>query len=208
MTRNHHPFIASEGVPFLLVNGLVLIAVFHWFGWTAALAPLLSLVVLILLFRDPARDIPAAPSEVLSPCDGTVVAIEPTDRGVLEREAIRIVIRVNNFGAYTARSPIEGKVLDPRDNVQAGSRLLGINGLWVRSEARDDIVTLFRGPKFIGAPVGFIRYGERIGQGQRCAYLRLAREAAILIPANARALVQKGDRVVAGRTALARLKTG
>jgi len=207
MTRNQHPIVAAEGVPFLLLNGFVLVAVFHWFGWILALAPLFSLLALVLLFRDPARDVPAAPLDVLSPCDGTVLSVEPTDRGVLEREALRLVIRVNNFGAYTARSPIEGKVLDPRDNVRAGSRLLGINGLWVRSEALDDIITLFRGPRYIGAPAGFIRYGERIGQGQRCAYLRLARQAAVLIPANATPLVKKGDRVIAGKTALARLRS-
>ncbi len=167
---------------------------------------LLLLLALVLLFRDPIREVPADPQLVLSPCDGVVTLIEPTDKGVLEREALRIVIRVDNFGAYTARSPTEGKVLDPRDNVQAGSRLLGINGLWVRTDANDDVITLFRGPKIIGAPQGFIRYGERVGQGQRCAYLRLARECDVLLPSDVRVNVAEGDRVIAGTSALARFR--
>lgn len=206
MPRNRYPIIASEGVPLLLLNGALIILAFHFVGWLAVVLLLFLLLALVLLFRDPVREIPADPQAVLAPCDGVVTRIEPTDKGVLEREALRIVIRVDNFGAYTARSPVEGRVFDPRDNVQAGSRLLGINGLWVRTDADDDVITLFRGPKHIGAPQGFIRYGERVGQGQRCAYLRLAREANVLLPSDVRIGVSEGERVEAGVTPLAKFR--
>ncbi len=208
MARKRFPIIAAEGVPLLVLTAALLVAAFHWFGWAAALPLLLALIAMVLLFRDPARDVPAAPSTVLAPCDGIVEAVGATNDTVLEREALKLTLKVDNFGAYTARSPIEGKVLDPRDNVSAGSRLLGINGLWVRSDEGDDVVTLFRGPRYVGSPAGFIRYGERIGQGQRCAYLRLARRAEVLVPASSKLLVEAGDRVAAGVTGLAKLRNG
>ena len=36
------------------------------------------------------------------------------------------------------------------------------------------------------APKAFVRYGERVGQGQRFAYLRLAPRAEVYLPATAR----------------------
>lgn len=206
MPGSQSPLIAREGLPLLAANALLMVLAYRWFGPWAVLPLALGLAALIALFRDPHREVPVAPLAAVSPVDGTVIALEPTDRGVLEREAQRIVIRIDNFGAYSARSPIEGKVLDPRDNLAAGSRLLGVSGLWLRSDEDDDVVLLFRSPRLIGAPRSFVRYGERLGQGQRFGYLRLASHAELLLPIDARVKVKRGDKVRAGSTVLAKLR--
>jgi phosphatidylserine decarboxylase len=161
--------------------------------------------VLLLLFRDPPRKLPSAPDAVLSPVDGRIVAVEPTDRACISGEVIRIRIRVNHFGAYTARSPAGGHVLNLRDNLAAGSRLTGQSGLWVRTAAGDDVVLLMDGPRFLFRPVAFVRYGERLGQGQRCAYIRLASHAEVYVPLKSRVRVKRGDYVNAGTDILATL---
>lgn len=166
---------------------------------------LVVLLAAFALFRDPARSVPVEPAAILAPCDGRILSIAKTRESVLEREALLVRIRVHHSGAYTVRSPVEGMVLDPRDNVTAGSRLSGLNGLWVRTDAKDDVVTLFHGRAFFGIPKAFIRYGERIGQGRRVAYLRLAREARVYLPTDVRVQVQEGDKVLAGSTTLALL---
>lgn len=195
-------------MPFILADAALMAAGIHFVGpWTLLPSGLLMLV-LVALFRDPWRSVPAAPLGVLSPVDGTVLSMTRLESGVLEREAVRLVLSVNNLGAYTARSPIEGKVLDPRDNLSAVSRALDISGMWVRSDEGDDVVVLFHGPWGIGSPRAFLRYGERVGQGQRFAYLRLARRAEVYLPTTVVSRVAEGDKVRAGLDTLAELRHG
>ena len=68
--------------------------------------------MLFLLFRDPRRDVPPVALGIVSPVDGEVVEVETTDRCVVQGEAYRVRIRINALGTYTARSPIEGRVMD------------------------------------------------------------------------------------------------
>ncbi len=205
MARAQHSFFPAEGLPFL--GAVVVAALLAWrFEVFWVLPPLaIALVLLVLLFRDPDRTIPAAPLAVVSPVDGKVIDIAPTDKGMLRREAQRLVIRVNSLGAYTARSPIEGKVLSLKENAALGSRLLGVGGLWVRNDAGDDVVLVFQGPRFVGRPAAMVGYGERLGQGQRAAYLRLASFAELYLPLSVKLAVKPGDTVFAGSTVLAEL---
>lgn len=87
-----------------------------------------------------------------------------------------------------------------RDKVPAEA-----NGLWLRTDENDDVVLQFHGYRFGLAPQAFLGYGERVGQGQRCAYLRLARFAEVQLPINGRVLVTVGQQVVAGSDLLAKL---
>jgi hypothetical protein len=58
---------------------------------------------------------------------------------------------------------------------------------------------------WLGSPRAFVRYGERLGHGERFAYLRLARLAEVYLPRAARLRVAAGDRVRAGVNVLADL---
>ena len=205
MARSDYPIIAREGWPFLLVNLALLVGAgrleFYW-----VMVPLtLLLVFLILLFRDPSRAVPAQPLGVVSPCDGVVVSVTDTPRGILDREAKRVIIRVSSLGAYTARSPIGGLVMDLRDQGQLGTRLRGQGGLWVRTEGQEDVVLVFTGSRLIGRPKALVGYGERLGQGQRVAYLRLPDFAQVYLPQRALLAVKPGDSVIAGSDVLAEL---
>ncbi|MEM8984886.1 MAG: phosphatidylserine decarboxylase [Pseudomonadota bacterium] len=206
MAAKRFSYIAAEGLPWLGLTALLGLATNFGVNGIAALPFAGIAVALFALFRDPERELPVEPTAILAPCDGIVSQVELTSEGVLEREARHIAIRVNPFGAYTARSAVEGKLYDPRDNAAAGSKLSGANGLWIRTDADDDVVTLFRGWPLIGTPRAFVRYGERVGQGRRCAYLRLAREANIFLPANVIVDVELGDQVRAGETIIARFR--
>lgn len=204
MRRSSSIFIARDGWLFMIGAGLLLIVAIRTHSIPLAIVAIVLLILLILLFRDPPREIPSVPLAVVAPVDGRVIAIKFTDKGVLERESAHITIRVDNFGAYTARSPIEGKVLNLQDNFAAGSRLLGINGLWVRTDEDDDIVVLMRAPRLF-RPKSFINYGERLGQGQPYGFVRLTRRVEVFVPLNSRVEVAVGDYVRAGHDILARL---
>lgn len=203
--RRHSAFAAEGFWPFTLCAGAaLLLAKFAGPAW--ALTMLIPLGLLLALFQDPQRDIPMLPLGVLSPVDGRVLEVGPCSAGVLDRESMRIVIRVDPLGAYTVRAPLEGKILDPRDNSRDGSKLPGRGGLWIRGDGGDDVVVAFSGGGWLGVPRAFRRYGERIGHGHRSAFLRLARRCELYMPADVLVRVEPGDYVVASVTELATLR--
>ncbi|MDH3739235.1 MAG: hypothetical protein OER92_08565 [Alphaproteobacteria bacterium] len=163
-----------------------------------AVATALLFFVLVLIFRDPRRAIPASPLGVVSPVDGRVVEVDLADRGVLHGEAHRVLIRIDSFGTYTARAPVEGKIMDLRSVNTDKIADYKTNALWIQTDEQHDVVLQFHGYRFGLAPESLIRFGERVGQGQRCAYLRLTHLAELHLPIDSTILVKPGQVVVAG----------
>lgn len=197
--------VASEGVPIILA--LAAIAVFLWYvgGFGYAVIAFALLACAGFMFRDPRREVAPAPLGVVSPVDGEVVETGSAASGVLETEVHRIVIRVKPSGTYTARCPVEGKVMDLHCDLDSGKRARQGGGLWVRTDEGEDVVLGFRGYRFGLVPSAMVGYGSRVGQGQRCAYLRWTRFADIELPAAGRVTVSTGQEVTAGTDVLAQL---
>lgn len=204
-TISHNPFVAKEGLPFLFGTAAIVAAVWQYVGFWASLLPFVAFIYFYLLFRDPHRPVPAVPLGVVSPVDGEVLDVSVTDHSVLGGEAHTIRIKVDSLGTYTARSPVEGKVMDLATDGVKGRSAIGSGGLWVRTDETDDVVLRFSGNRFGLAPRAFVRYGERLGQGQRCAFLRLTRVAEVQVPIVARIQVEKGQAVTAGSDVIAKL---
>ena len=205
MNNRRNPFVAREGIPFLVVVVAAILAVWQLDKLAYSLPLLLLLAWLILVFRDPIRAVPAVPLGVVSPVDGVVTEVSLTDAGALQGEAHRIVIRVNSLGTYTARCPTEGKIMDFSAAVPESAAIGSASGLWVQTDEGDDVILQFRGHRFGFAPAAFLGYGERVGQGQRCAYLRLTRFAEVQLPINSRVQVEVGQKIAAGVDVLAKL---
>lgn len=187
MARQRHPAVAREGWP--LIALAVVGAAAAWFfapDW-ALLGGALTLA-LAFKFRDPERTIPAQPLGVVSPVDGIVELVETVPDPALNRTAVRIRIRASFFGAYSGRAPVEGKVLD----------LAGPRGMRLQTDEGDDVILYINTAPGFACPKSIVGYGSRVGQGQRCAWLRLARIAEVYLPANAHISVEPGRRVLAG----------
>lgn len=197
--------MAQEGLPFLLIL-LVLIAIILRYGsplW--AIPPALLFALLMLVFRDPPRPVPSSPLGVVSPIDGKVISVERVSTDVLHGEAWRIVLAIDSWGTYTARCPVEGKIMNIRAEAKDRDFNYRTNALWVQTDEGVDVVLQFHGYRFGLAPRSFMRYGERLGQGQRCAYLRLTRFAEVHLPADSKILVEAGDVVIGGSDLLAKV---
>ena len=192
-------------MPFLFVSILLCWLAYRYLGVLWLGGPIGLFVVLFLIFRDPRRRIPAVPLGVVSPVDGCVVAVDLVDKDVLQGEAHRIVIRINSLGTYTARCPVEGKVLDLKSVGSERGMEYRTNALCVQTDEGDEVVLQFRGYRFGFAPKSFVRFGERVGQGSRCAYLRLARFAEVYVSIDSKILVEAGQKVVAGHDLLGKL---
>ncbi len=197
--------IAGEGWPWLIAVAICGFFVARYWGllWVSPVAVLA--ILLFLLFRDPGRSVPPLPLGVVAPVDGHITRIMRVADDILSGEWIRISIKTNHFGAYTIRSPIEGAVFDVREKVKQAGGSIRPTGLWVRSEEQDDVVLLFPSDGRGFEPKAFVRYGERVGQGQRFAYLRLAQRAEVYLPTTSDISVCEGERIRAGTDILAEL---
>lgn len=193
-----NPFVAREGIPFLLLAAIALGVAVRFLDVFFGLAAAFLFLVFYLLFRDPHRSVPPSPLGVVSPVDGVVVLADQVEQGVLQGSAHRIRIQIDSFGTYTARAPVEGKIMDLRA-VAADKKVdYELNALWVQTDEGDDVVLQFTGYRFGLAPRSFVQFGGRVGQGQRCAYLRLTRYAEVHLPITSKVLVSPGDTVLAG----------
>ena len=205
MKGKRNPFVAHEGIPWLIAVAVVFGVVYQFADAIFLLIPFFVFVWLYAIFRDPRRIIPAVPLGVVSPVDGVIREVGLTDQSVLGGDAHRIVIDVDSLGTYTARSPVEGKIMDFRGDGNGESVRKLSSGLWLQTDEGHDVVLQFKRHRFGLAPLAFLHFGERIGQGQRCAYLRLTRVAEVQFPIHGRMLVEPGQRVMAGRDLLGKL---
>lgn len=198
MEGRRNPFVAGEGIPFLVGTAVAFVLALRYLDVAIAAGLAALFFVLVLVFRDPRRAIPPAPLGVVSPVDGQVVEVGHADKGALQGEAHRIRIRVDALGTYSARAPVEGKIMDLRS--VDGERVADYptNALWLQTDEGEDVILQFDGYRLGLAPRSFVRFGERVGQGQRCAYLRLVRYAEVHLPIKSKVLVQPGQLLVAG----------
>lgn len=205
--------IAPEGWP--LIGALALAAAeASWFGGGWATLPLwLAALAAAYLFRDPPRTIPAQPLGVISPADAVVYAIDEVHDPCLERTAVRIRLCMPVTGVYSLRAPIEGKVLQRwQEKLIANLCADGDRNdefddyaIWLQSDEKDDILLLLPGGLPLRHPRFYAYAGDRIGQGQRCGFIRFGSRIDLLLPASAKVGVAVGQRVVGGESVLASL---
>lgn len=198
MRGQRNPFVAQEGLPFLALVAALIVFLLRYSDPLLALLPAVAMILMFLLFRDPRRDVPPVALGIVSPVDGEVVEVDTTDRCVVQGEAYRVRIRIDALGTYTARSPIEGRIMDLHSRVEGVGPECPANALWVETDEGDSVVLQFHEYRFGIPPKSFVKLGERVGQGSRCAYIRLARFAELYLPANGKVYVKPGQNVTAG----------
>ncbi len=198
MRGQRNPFVAREGLPYLALAAALIAYLLRFADPALALFPAVALLLLFLLFRDPRRGNPPVALGIVSPVDGEVVEVETTDRCVVQGRAYRVRIRINALGTYTARSPIEGRIMDLHSHVEGVGKECPANALWIETDEGSSVVLQFQGYRLGIPPKALVRYGERVGQGSRCAYIRLARFAELYLPIDGKVHVKPGQHVLAG----------
>lgn len=199
---NRYSILAPEGRFPLLLIVLVAGAAHYYFGWVSALPFWVACAAIFFVYRDPVRVIPSIPLAVVSPVDGIVTDVSVLTDPYLDRPSIRIQINMNLYGIFTSRSPVEGKVLEPPNLPDDG---VAPHGLWLQTDEGDDVVMVMGQGRLHIAPRCDIRFGERIGQGQRCGFIHLGGRIELFIPATSRVAVSRGDRVFSGSAVIASL---
>ena len=211
------PFSAwREGAPIyggaLFVGGCLTLLLWSSWGFLALvwLAPgLFSLN----FFRDPARSIPTAPGEIVSPADGKVVEVAPHESTpFFDGPCVRISIFLNVFNVHVNRIPEAATVL--RTERQEGAYH---NAMAPKSSTHNVAMTLWldteHGPLTIRQITGAVarrivcraQPGDSYARGEKFGMIKFGSRAELYLPPDAQTVVQVGDKVKGGSSILARL---
>jgi len=204
MARRRYPYFSQPGwTPFAVLCGVAGV-VWHFVGFAWSIPLWLLCLGLVFLFRDPNRDVSSIPLAVVSPADGVISQVDVITDPYLDRKAAHIVIDMNHWGVFSTRSPVEGKVIDIK-NCAVNDGSPRPHGVWIKTDENDDlVVTMYRGPMH-SLPQCNIRIGDKVGQGQRCGFIRFGGRVEMFLPENSRVAVESGTRLKAGSSVVATL---
>jgi phosphatidylserine decarboxylase len=178
------------------------------------LALLLFAIALFLLsfFRDPERVPEGGEETIVSPADGTVLSVAAAPEAP-PGSSRRLSIFMSVFNCHVNRAPVSGEISDYK---YSSGRLSAAFREKASTENEQNRITLSseRGgvtfKQIAGALarriVFYPRVGERLWRGQRIGMIRLGSRVDLFLPDDAEVLVARGDKVKAGRTAVARWK--
>jgi phosphatidylserine decarboxylase len=205
--------IAPEGWPFVLVplcTGIVLLLA----GWPVLGYLLVALGAFALFFfRNPRRVCDCEPDIACAPADGKVIKVGDAPEAMAERGLPKQVsIFMSVFNVHVNRAAIGGTLTEYSYN--AGRKISAFKEK--ASLENEQNLSVWNGPsgrialkQIAGLVARRIVFdhspGDAVERGGRIGLIRYGSRVDVFLPGNASVLVEEGDRVRAGESALARL---
>ena len=171
---------------------------------------------MVYFFRDPERAVIADPNVVVAGADGWVRRVEEIDEPkYLQSRTVRISTFLTPFDVHVNRSPIAGAVralaYTPGKHIltiqQAASEYNEHSSIYIEGQGTRCLVKQIVGP-IVRRVVYWLEEGQQLAKGDRIGIMKFGSRMDVYLPVtDVEVLVKKGDRVFAGKTVLARLKT-
>jgi phosphatidylserine decarboxylase len=168
---------------------------------------------LLSFFRDPERVPEGGEETIVSPADGTVLSLAPASEAP-PGSSRRLSIFMSVFNCHVNRAPVSGEISAYE---YSSGRLAAAFREKASTENEQNRITLSsaRGgvtfKQIAGALarriVFYPRVGERLWRGQRIGMIRLGSRVDLFLPDDTEILVSRGNKLKAGRTAVARWKS-
>ncbi|MGD9851855.1 MAG: phosphatidylserine decarboxylase family protein [Nitrospirales bacterium] len=206
--------VALEGLPFILVSvGMTVGSWWAGWGWPTYLLGAVTVFV-GWFFRNPARTIPFGNTWVVSPGDGTVVAVESEfEHRFLKAQAIRISIFLNVFNVHINRMPIAGVVQDilyqpgqfMAANEPGASTGNEQNALMLRRADGNKVLCVQIAGLIARRIICWVVPGEQIEIGERFGLIRFGSRMDVYLPQHSVIQVKVGDKVKGGSSIVAEL---
>jgi len=167
---------------------------------------------MLLFFRDFPREITAQPNEVVSPADGTVVAIEELNETPhYDGPCLRVSIFMSVFNAHVNRAPFDAVVREvryaPGYFVNAmkseASQVNESNALWLDTAKGPITVRQISGAvaRRIVCPM---RPGLKLVKGEKFGMIKFGSRVELYLPVGTEICVKLNQKVFAGTTIMAR----
>ncbi len=193
----------------LLVLGIVSLLASLWL----ALLFVLFIGYTLFFFRDPERVAPADPDLILAAADGVVVEIVELEETEVVRQTMRrVAIFLSVFDVHTNRAPIGGRIIyrEHREGLCLDARnpkcsVENESMTWAFENSRATLVVRQITGAIARRIVGWSQVGDTLRKGERFGMIRFGSRTEVYLPLSATVLVQVGERVAGGATAIARL---
>lgn len=210
--------IHKEGYKFVLI-GIAISLIFMLFSSILAWIAIILTVFCGFFFRNPKRTIPLDENLVVSPADGTVVAINcevpPKEFNLGAEKRYRVSVFLSLFNVHINRLPISGRI----KNIiyQPGSFLnASLDKASVFNEKNTIVVEVNNDPEKLMAfnqIAGFIarrivcdvHEGQEIKKGDIFGLIRFGSRSDIWLPVGATPEVIVGQTMIAGETVISDL---
>ena len=206
--------IVHEGYVFIgaaLVLALLLGVTVHPY---VAVLPAVLAMYFAYFFRNPKREIATDENAIISPADGTVqdvTSVEYDD--FIKGAGTKVTVFMSVFNVHVNRSPITGEIKCQKyvcgrfrpaykDSVgfENEHHLIGIENSRLRITVTQIAGILAR------RIVSWVTLNDNLRQGELYGMIRFGSCLEIVMPDSVQVLVQKGDKVVGGKTVLGRIK--
>lgn len=202
--------MVRDGIFYAL--GMLVVAALLWWLTVPAFSaiPLLLAGFFLWFFRDPERAVPSEPGLIVSPADGKVTEIAPTQLN--GTPYTRISIFLNVFDVHVNRSPIagvvrevvyqKGKFGNAMDAASAEANEQNV----VTVEGQGIIVIFKQIAGLLARRIVFNhRPGDALARGQRVGLIKFASRTDVMFPSPNQLSVKIGDHVKGGASVLARV---
>jgi phosphatidylserine decarboxylase len=206
--------MVRDGIYYAL--GMVAVAaVIGWFTSSPwfALPPLLLAGFFLWFFRDPDRQIPDAPGQIVSPADGKVTDISTVE--VNGQPRTRISIFLNVFDVHVNRSPIAGVIKQVEYRAGKFANAMGAasaefneqNIVTVEGEGQTIVFKQIAG--LIARRIVFQhKPGDVLARGQRVGMIKFGSRTDVIFDPRCAVQVRLGQRVRGGASVLAQAPAG
>ncbi len=192
----------------------LLLCLLSWlldWGWLAIVFACLTLFVLYF-FRDPAREIQAPEKAVLTPADGTILAVEELSEAEspLGRQSLKVSVFMSIFNVHVNRAPVSGVVkkiaYTPGKFLAAhldkASRFNENNALTLETSDKKLILMVQIAGLIARRIVCWVRVGDHLNAGQRFGLIRFGSRVDLYLPHDTEIVVAPKAKVKAGQTIL------
>lgn len=161
-------------------------------------------------FRDPERAPEGGEDTIVSPADGTVLSIDEAPEAPAGAKR-RLSVFMSVFNCHVNRAPAAGRLADYAyirgSKLAAFSEKASIENEQTRITlvAAAGSITFKQIAGALARRILFYpRVGDQLERGQRIGLIRFGSRVDLFVPDGAEVLVVRGDKLKAGRTAIAR----
>ena len=202
--------VARDGLIFIL-SGLIVSIILYYAGFVLA-AIMMAIVTLFIIyfFRDPERTYDATENAVLSPADGTILAVQKLGDGdsPLGQNTTKISIFMSIFDVHVNRIPSRGRISEIvynngrffSANLDKASEYNENNRITLETDKGHRIIFIQIAGLIARRIVCWINEMDYVKAGQRFGLIRFGSRLDIYIPPESRISIKVRDRVKAGET--------
>jgi phosphatidylserine decarboxylase len=218
LTRETVPPMHPAGRPFVLAGALITLLLRRIASPLGVLGALLT-GWCAFFFREPKRVPPSRPGVLVAPADGLIASVEkaapPAELGLGDVPVQRVSVFLSIFDVHVQRIPADGEV---RSVVYRPGKFLSAdldkaseenerNAVLLRLAGGQDVAVVQIAGLVARRIVCSLAEGDRVRTGETYGLIRFGSRVDTYFPADARVLVEPGQRAVGGETVYAEFGT-